>query len=111
MSNSVRFLFIAASLGCAGDRAVAAAAAPVDRVDPSLAREQVHAEPPPRAKTVADPVAHPSAAATPDLARPITVGAIKVEGSTMIPAAAFAPAIQPYLGRALGTAELRQLAT
>jgi hemolysin activation/secretion protein len=111
MSKSVWIFFIAASLGSAADRAMAAAAAPVDRVDPSLAREQVHAEPPSRTKNVAVPVAHPGAAATPELARPITVGAIRVEGSSLLPAAAFAPTFQPYLGRMLDASDLRQLAT
>lgn len=83
---------------------------PVDQVDPGLVGQQVDererqsAPPPPDAPALAAPAAGGVA----DLP-PVTAGAILIDGATILTPADFAPAIEPYLGRALGPDELRAL--
>jgi hemolysin activation/secretion protein len=84
--------------------------APGDRPDASLVREQVHNTRPLPSRPAEQPTIAPRESQAPELAQPITVGAIKVEGATMVPVSAFAEAIQPYLGRPLAGADLRKLA-
>ena len=82
---------------------------PVDRADPSVVQRQLAPEEHRHAPT-ALPVA-PVRSDTPvPEGPPIVAGAIRVDGATMLPPAAFAAAIEPYLGRPLGPDELRALA-
>ena len=85
---------------------------PADRADPSLARHEL-GEAAPRAGADAPPVQlQPSeSGAAVVAAGGVLVGAVQVEGASEIPPAAFAEAIQTYLGRQLGPGELRRLAT
>ncbi len=87
----------------------AAAAQSSDRADPSLARQQEMEE-------GAEPAAVPrpvavAAAQGPATADTVFARSIRVNGATVLPAAAFDTAVQPYLGRPLGASELRRLAT
>jgi len=83
---------------------------PVDRADPSVLQRQLAPEErrqaPPPALTVAPAR---SEAPVPE-GPPIVAGAIRVDGATVLPPAAFAAAIEPYLGRPLGPDDLRALA-
>jgi hemolysin activation/secretion protein len=80
----------------------------VDQADPAVVREQIGEEEQPRQRE-APRVATPVAARAPTLAEPITPGAIRVEGATVLGPADFASALEPYLGRPLGAEELRAL--
>jgi hemolysin activation/secretion protein len=111
MSKTKTILYIAAILVSADQPAIAAAAAPGDRVDPSLAREQVHAEEAPRIRAAPELPTRSNPAQAPNTASLVTIGAIRVEGASVVPASAFASIIQPYLGRMLSTGDLSQLAT
>lgn len=83
---------------------------PVDRADPSVVEEQLrqseaHRQPIREAPAPLAPAADQGAPA----GEPVLVGAIRVDGAVALPPAAFAPAIEPYLGRPLGPEELRAL--
>lgn len=84
---------------------------PVDRSDPSVAIEEVQqsdAQRPIRTdqpEISRDETAEPAGSET-----AIVVGAIRVEGATALPPAAFAGAIEPYLGQTLAPEDLRRLA-
>ena len=84
---------------------------PVDRADPSVVERQLDNE---EHRPLPPGTALPAAPAQPETAAPagppIVAGAIRVDGATMLPPAAFAAAIEPWLGRPLGPAELRALA-
>ena len=84
---------------------------PVDRADPSVVERQLGNEerspPPPATSLPAAPAQREAAAPE---GPPIVAGAIRVDGATMVPPAAFAAAIEPYLGRPLGPDDLRALA-
>jgi hemolysin activation/secretion protein len=109
MYSSKNILMMAAMLA-APQAALAADGAPPDRRDPSVAREQLEPPRPSAPRPVAPVPVAPREAQAPELAQAITVGAIRVEGATVVPASAFAEAIQPYLGRPLAGADLRALA-
>lgn len=83
----------------------------LDRSDPAIAQEETRK--PEDAKTPGQDSdrlqAAPRAAAAAALPR-FVVGAVRVEGAEQVPAAAFAPAIEQYLGQSVGTEELRALA-
>ncbi len=79
-----------------------------DQADPALVREQVREEEQTQRRETPRTAA-PRPDAAPALAEPITVGAVHVEGATVLQPADFAPAIEPYLGRPLGTEDLRAL--
>jgi hemolysin activation/secretion protein len=84
---------------------------PVDRADPSVVERQLgpderRAQPPAPTLQVATPRGEPAVPEGP----PIVAGAIRVDGATALPPAAFAAAIEPYLGRPLGPDALRALA-
>jgi hemolysin activation/secretion protein len=84
-----------------------------DRADPSVARGTFND----------DTVAQPNRSRLPRIesgaqapaadtgGESILVGAVRVEGATALPPSAFAPAIEPWLGRPLSPADLRNLAT
>jgi hemolysin activation/secretion protein len=91
-------------------QAAGAVDAPGDRQDPSLAREQLQREAPRDLKAPAAPAIPPRQPSAPTLAEPITPGAIRILGLTVVPQSAFAPVIQPYLGRMLSTRDLATLA-
>lgn len=82
----------------------------VDRSDPALAIEEAadaaaqRPTPPERSDIVAEPYGDVT---TP--AQAVLAGAIRVDGATALPQSAFAPAIEPYLGRELTPDELRAL--
>ncbi len=82
---------------------------PVDQADAAVvARQQQEEEERPRPREtprLAAPAPVQQAATT----EPIIAGAISVEGAMELGPAAFAPAVEPYLGRPLGDEELRAL--
>src|SRR4051794_30003276 len=82
------------------------------RADPSLMREEMRDErsapAPARQPLRIQPLEAGSAGAA---VGSVLVGAVHVEGAVALPAAAFGPAIEPFLGRQLGPADLRTLAT
>jgi hemolysin activation/secretion protein len=97
----------ATALSCA---APLAAQSPLDRADPSVIEEELRRpeRPAPAAKPplVVDTASRPAPAA----AQGVTVGAIRIDGATMLPQSAFAPVIERYAGRRLSPAELQSLA-
>lgn len=88
-----------------------AAQSQVDRADPSVAREQLNPEQTAPANNRQAPRIEQSRSGPLAAFAPFVVGAVRVEGATLLRPSAFAPAIEPYLGRELGPAELRALAT
>jgi hemolysin activation/secretion protein len=82
-----------------------------DRADPSLIRQQMDeqrpAPVPERAPVRVQTTAEPAPAAA---FGTVLVGAVHIEGAVALPASAFSPAIEPFLGRQLGTADLGALA-
>src|SRR4051812_48109234 len=104
-------LAIAALVGTPASHASDVVQNPVDRVDPSvverqLGNEERRLQPPPGPALPAAPHRDISVPEGP----PIVAGAIRVDGATVLPPAAFAAAIEPYLGRSLGGEDLRALA-
>src|SRR5437660_1306019 len=93
--------------------AVALAQSQPNRADPSLMRQEMRED---RRIPTPAPVQAPfrlqTQAETPSAAAigSVLVGAVHVEGAVALPASAFGPAIEPFLGRQLGSAELRELA-
>ncbi|HYI49536.1 MAG TPA: ShlB/FhaC/HecB family hemolysin secretion/activation protein [Allosphingosinicella sp.] len=87
--------------------AAATAQTPVDQADPSVVEEQLRAD---ERQPQSDPdTALPAAPRRRDAAAPpemVVAGAIRIEGATELPPAAFASAIEPYLGRPLGPDDL-----
>jgi len=83
-----------------------------DRSDPAVIEQEIDRErqQPERQRPPLNvtPPAEPGAAAP---GGAIVVGAVRVTGATRIPTAAFARAIEPFLGRPLAQAELVQLAS
>jgi len=83
---------------------------PVDRADPSVVEEQIEAsDRQQRSRPEAALPAPPARRAAAPPAEMVVAGAIRIEGATEVPPAAFAPAIEPYLGRPLGPDDLRAL--
>jgi hemolysin activation/secretion protein len=82
-----------------------------DRADPSHMRQEMRdlpAPPPP----VRQPLRlQQGQAAEPGAIGTVLVGAVHVDGIVALPASAFGPAIEPFLGRQLSPTELRDLAT
>jgi hemolysin activation/secretion protein len=99
-----------ASALCLAGPAPAAAQTPVDQADPAVVEEQIRADEPqpqsPRDTLLPVAPVRRDAAAQ---AGTVVAGAIRVDGATELPPAAFAPAIEPYLGRPLGPDDLRAL--
>ncbi len=88
----------------------AAAQTPVDQADPSVVEEQLL--PDERQPRSSPDTALPAAPPRRDAVAPteiVVAGAIRIEGATELAPAAFAAAIEPYLGRALGPDDLRAL--
>jgi hemolysin activation/secretion protein len=84
---------------------------PEDRADPSIAAEQEEADEAARpARRENRPVVRSEAEQASAPSQAIVAGAIRVDGATALPQAAYAPAIEPYLGRQLSPADLRALA-
>ncbi|HEX5184566.1 MAG TPA: ShlB/FhaC/HecB family hemolysin secretion/activation protein [Allosphingosinicella sp.] len=82
-----------------------------DRADPALMRRQMEEKrPTPAPDRAAVRVQAPVQAASPAAIGTVLIGAVQVEGNVALPAAAFSPAIEPFLGRRLGPAELAELA-
>jgi len=88
-----------------------AAQSPADRADPSVVQRELRDERPLPSNDLQTPIEQNEAAPAAASGETILVGAIRVEGATMLPPAAFAPAIEPWLGRPLGEADLSALAT
>jgi hemolysin activation/secretion protein len=85
---------------------------PADRADVSVIRDELGEEPPaPSDRSPSLRVEGSDAAPQAAGGDAMLVGAIRVEGATLLTPAAFAPAIEPYLGRPLGPSDLRGLAT
>src|SRR4029453_2086892 len=57
------------------------------------------------------PSIEPGQAGRDDVSQAITVGAIRIEGATVLPASAFAEVIDRFIGRQLSPGDLRSLAT
>ena len=85
---------------------------PVDRADPSLVERQLGNDERRTQQPAAPalPIAPAQGDAPAQAGPPLVAGAIRVDGATALPPAAFAAAIEPYLGRPLGPEELRALA-
>jgi hemolysin activation/secretion protein len=83
--------------------------APADRADASLARPEKEDHRPAPAREPA-PV-ETAQARTADAADAVLARSIRVEGATLLPAAAFEPAVRRYVGRPLAADDLRRLAT
>lgn len=82
-----------------------------DRADPSLIRQQVDEPRPAPAQAHAPvPIQAPAGAAPVAAVGTVLVGAVHVEGAVALPASAFSPAIEPFLGRQLSPADLGALA-
>jgi hemolysin activation/secretion protein len=110
MLHGVTRAILLSSLIIGGFGGRAAAQSIADRGDASVVREQVGKEPAaPRELASARPVDRTPLGLAADVGG-ITVGAVRVEGAMALPVSAFAPAIQPYLGRELAKGELRTLA-
>jgi hemolysin activation/secretion protein len=107
----MRVTALALSLLILAPCAAHAAQSPADRADPSVAREQLNQERVTPANARQAPRIEQSAPGSLAAFAPFVVGAVRVEGATMLRPSVFAPAIEPYLGRELGPAELRALAT
>ena len=88
-----------------------AAQTPVDQADPSIVEEELrHDE---RTRPKAKPtitIARPQGGTT-NVEEAVLAGAIRVQGATMLPASAFARAIEAYVGRPLTPADLQALAS
>jgi hemolysin activation/secretion protein len=91
----------------------AAVQTPLDRADPAIIKEELRD--PKRdlgqTGTRSQLLIEPSDAEGADLARPVAVRSIRVEGATETAAAAFRPAVAPFLGKTLGAPELSALAS
>jgi hemolysin activation/secretion protein len=84
---------------------------PVDQADPSVIEEQLRQDD--RARPKQRPnlrIARPPAGAT-DVESSIVVGGVRVAGATALRPAAFARAVEPYLGRTLAPSDLQSLAS
>ncbi|MBV8687714.1 MAG: ShlB/FhaC/HecB family hemolysin secretion/activation protein [Alphaproteobacteria bacterium] len=111
MRHGVKKTILLATLLLGGLSGRAAAQSLADLSDASAVRQQPREEVAPATQFAS--AARPAirvAAGTSSLAEGLLVGAVQIEGATALPVAAFAPAIQPYLGRQLGRDELRSLA-
>jgi hemolysin activation/secretion protein len=88
-----------------------AAQTQVDQADPSVIADQLRQDE--RARPKPKPtitIARPQAGTT-DVGEAVLVGAIRVQGATMLPASAFARAIEAYVGRPLTPSDLQALAS
>lgn len=83
----------------------------LDEADPSILQKELRDSAHPKALSARAPLLAPDAKSDVELGDTITVGAIRVDGATELPSAAFAPVINAYVGRQLSTADLRELAT
>jgi hemolysin activation/secretion protein len=83
---------------------------PVDRSDPAIAVQESGETDTQRPARPERPDISAEAPQGPVPAQTVIAGAIRVEGAAVLPAAAFAPAIEPYLGRELSPEDLRRLA-
>jgi hemolysin activation/secretion protein len=83
---------------------------PVDRIDPAVLEQTLSDDeartPRPSSPGLSMQTENEDAMTSPGA---FTVGAVRVEGATVLAPADFAPAIEPYLGRRLDEAELRAL--
>jgi hemolysin activation/secretion protein len=82
-----------------------------DRADPSLIRQEIRDERAAPAPARAPLRLQQAEAGSSGAVGTRLVGAVHVDGAVSLPASAFGPAIEPFLGRQLGQAELRDLAT
>lgn len=96
-------------VACVPAPAAALQQPPVDQADPAVVREQLREEERPQPRDAPRLSTQVRTAAAAALTEPVTPGAIRVEGAVELGPEAFAAAIEPYLGRALGAEELRAL--
>ncbi len=83
-----------------------------DRSDPAVIEQELDRDrQQPQGQRPRLNVAPPTAPGAASRGSEVLVGAVHVRGATSVPSAAFAPAIEPFLGRPLGQDELVQLAT
>jgi hemolysin activation/secretion protein len=110
MLHGVTKAILLAALLAGGLGGRAAAQSSADRGDASVAREQLRDDPRTTPLLASARPVDRVAPATAVEAEGIQIGAVQVEGAMAMPVSAFAPAIQPYLGRQLARGELRMLA-
>lgn len=110
--RAVRFSrLIAVAFCCLGASAAAAALGPADRLDPSVIEAEMGDAMPSSAPAR---VAAPTQSAVSGLSansESILVGAVKVDGASALPPAAFAPVAEAYAGRTLAPEDLKRLAS
>ncbi len=107
MPLGLRFLFIAVSTLSLATPA-GASQSPVDKANPAVVVEQLRQKEPERQRQL-PPRLETTAPAAIELDQAVVVGAIRVEGASVIPPAAFAPIIDSYVGRTLSSADLKAL--
>jgi hemolysin activation/secretion protein len=91
--------------------AISATQTPVDRADPSVVKDELRRDDRRAPKTRAPvTITRPQAGGN-DIDGAIIVGAIRIDGARMLPAAAFATTIEKYAGGTLSSNDLRNLAS
>jgi hemolysin activation/secretion protein len=110
MPPGFRLLFIAglATLSL-GSPAAGASQSPVDQSDPAVVEKELRQIEGPERQTQMPPRLETIAPSAIELDQALVVGAIRIEGATVIPPAAFAPVIDAYVGRTLSSDDLKAL--
>jgi hemolysin activation/secretion protein len=108
-----KLLLLLAALLPLASTASASVQTPVDRADPSVIEEELRnpkrglGRNGPKTPLQIEPAQDEESVIT----RPVAVRFIRIEGGTEVAAAAFRPAVEPFLGRTLGSRELSALAS
>ena len=98
------------ALACAGSASAYATQDPVDRADPSVIEEELRDERSAPQKDQPRVTFQRGQASASEVGQAVVVGAVRIEGATALPRAAFAPVAQGYAGRLLSPADLEALA-
>lgn len=96
---------------CWGAASQASAQTPGDEADPALVEQQLRDEPPPPTSPRRPVTLPPTGEASSALMRTVLAGAIRVDGAVVAEQSDFAAVVERYVGRTLGPADLRQLAS
>jgi len=99
------------ALACAQGASASSTQNPVDRADPSVIEEELRDERPAPSKEQPRLKLQGGQAGASAVGEAVVVGAIRIEGATALPRAAFAPVAQSYAGRLLSPQDLEALAT
>jgi len=89
--------------------AAGASQSPVDQADPSVIEGQLRQLEPPERQVQTPPRLETTTPAAVGVTQAVVVGAIRIEGATVIPPAAFAPVIDVYAGHTLTPDDLKAL--